>query len=121
MTQVERLLQRIKRGAKPPAIDSRDKGEAGLLDTPQAKLKRPLLIESAHVGDTFYLVANEGQAREIEKSGRVCYLPGEIRSILATSAGMDGENRKCYLKSLHETKKTFRGARILALDAEKNR
>ena len=30
-----------------------------LLQTPQAKLERPILIESGYLRDTFYLVANE--------------------------------------------------------------
>jgi hypothetical protein len=83
-----------------------------LLDTPMAKLKAPLLIESARVGDTFYLVANEGQAKAVEEAGGIAYLPSEVRSILATSAGMDGDRLRDYLSKCHEVKKTFRGARI---------
>ena len=75
-----------------------------LLETPQAKLTRPLLIESAYLGERLFLVANEAQ--EIEQAGDVCYLPEEVRSLLAK--GMDEEG----LRKIHAVKKIFHGARI---------
>jgi hypothetical protein len=33
-----------------------------LLQTPQAKVEKPILIESSYLNDTFYLAANEAQA-----------------------------------------------------------
>lgn len=83
-----------------------------LLQTPQAKLEKPLLIESGYLNDTFFLVANEVQAGEIEREGKVCYLPGEIRALLTNSTGMDEEGLKDYLNKVHGIKKTFPGARV---------
>jgi hypothetical protein len=83
-----------------------------LLQTPQAKLEKPILIESGILKDRFYLVANEEQAREVEREGKVCYLPGEIRTLLVNSAGMEGESLKDYLGKIHAVKKTFEGTRI---------
>lgn len=60
-----------------------------LLQTPLTEIKKPILIESGYLNDRFYLVANEEQTREIEERGGVAYLPGEIGTLLAKSAGMD--------------------------------
>ncbi len=106
MVRVEKLLQRIKRGHLCRVT------EDDLFDTPQGKLKKPLLIESAFLIDTLYLVANEAQAKEIEKAGGICYLPREVRALLAISAGISKDSLKDYLEKIHEVKKTFRGARI---------
>jgi hypothetical protein len=106
MINVERLLQRVKRTYASPAP------EDILLDTPQAKIERPILIESAYVRDTLYLVANEAQAQEIEHAGGVCYLPGEIRTLLSLASGTDQEGWAVTLRQLHEVKKMFRGSRI---------
>jgi hypothetical protein len=106
MVEVERLLRRIKRGYPQPVL-----GDA-LLDTPQAKIEKPILIESAILRETLYLVANEAQAREIENAGSLCYLPGEIRTLIRLSAGMDEESWKVCLGKIHEVKKIFRGSKI---------
>ncbi len=107
MVEVERLLQRIKEGYSRPSVKDT------LLDTPQGKLKDPLLIESERLGgERVYLVANEAQAQEIEKKGEVPYLPEEIRALLALSTVMNEGSRKDYLLKIHEVKKTFPGSRI---------
>lgn len=91
-----------------------DSGEqAGdLLQTPQSKLEKPILIESGYLCDTFYLVANEDQAGNIEQAGGVCYLPEEIQTLLARSNGMDEKTLKDYLNKVHGVKKAFPGAKI---------
>jgi len=116
-------LQRIKRGIGKSGVPSGSPTPTPtgapmvpvdeLLDTPQANLKAPLLIESERLGgERLYLVATEAQGKEIEKAGGVCYLPGEVRAIMTLSAGMDEDSLKDYLKKLHAVKRTFRGARI---------
>ncbi len=81
-----------------------------LLQTPQAKLTKPLLIESGYLKDSFYLVANDTQAMEIERKGKVCYLPGEIQALLANSSRMDEEALKDYLNKVHMVKRMFPGS-----------
>lgn len=84
-----------------------------LLQTPQVELKEPLLIEAEKLGgERIYLCANEGQAQEIEQAEGVCYLPGEIRSLLSNSAAMNEDSLRDYLGKIHEIKKVFRGSRI---------
>jgi hypothetical protein len=100
---VGRLFERIKENRV-------NKGD--LLNTPLSKLRTPLLIESVILKDRLYLVANENQGMEIE--GEVAYLPKEIRTLLARSLGMDGEESKDYLKKVHTVKRMFLGARIMA-------
>ena len=87
-------------------------GYLRLLQTTQSKLEKPILIESGYLGERLYLVANQGQAREIEESGGICYLPEEVRTLLVRSAGMDEETLKDYLVKIHTTKKLFPGAMI---------
>jgi len=91
--------------------DSKEKVD-DLLQMLQSELRKPLLIESARLGQRLYLVANECQAREIEQAGGICYLPGEIGTLLDRSNGMDGEVLKDYLNKLHAAKRAFPGARI---------
>lgn len=81
-----------------------------LLHTPQSDLTRPLLIESGSLHDRFYLVADEGQAVEVE--GQVCYLPAEVSVLLKNSQAMTDEQVKDYLTKIHKTKKAFPGARV---------
>jgi len=93
-----------------------------LLQIPQAKLERPLLIESGYLKDRFYLVANENQAQEIEQGGGVAYLPEEIHVLLGNSAGMDEGTLKDYLCKVHlckvhGVKKAFPGARVESLNS----
>ena len=83
-----------------------------LLRTPMAELRKPIFIESAYLKDTFYLVANEAQSREIEQGRGVAYLPEEVQTLLAKSVGMDEGDLKDYLAKVHAVKKTFGGVRI---------
>lgn len=83
-----------------------------LLQTLQSKLERPIVVKSGYLKDTFCLVASEGQAREIEKAGGVCYLPAEVGVLLTNSTGMDEETLTNYLNKIHMLKKTFPGARV---------
>jgi hypothetical protein len=92
-------------------VDSQEQVD-DLLQTPLTEIKKPILIESGYLKDRFYLVANDAQAREIEEKGGVCYLPGEVKTLLARSNGMDEEILKDYLRKFHAVKTTFPGARI---------
>lgn len=91
-------------------LEERQGGIDDLLQTPRANLKKPLLIESGYLKDTFYLVANETQAREVEQAGGIAYLPQEIRALLTRSGGMDKEALKDYLNKVHMVKRVFPGA-----------
>ena len=82
------------------------------LHAPQAKLQRPVLIESDILKDTFHLAWEEEQVKEIEQAGSDCYLPGEIRTLLSNSAGMDEGALRDYLNKVHSVKKAFPGAVI---------
>lgn len=57
-------------------------------------------------------MANEEQAREIEQGAGVCYLQGEIGTLLVNSNGMDEEGLKDYLGKVHKIKRMFSGSRI---------
>lgn len=81
--------------------------------TPQAAIKKAIFIESGYLNDTFYLCANQYQAKRIEEVGGVCYLPKEISILLTKSLRMDVEVLKDYLNKIHATKKAFPGARII--------
>ena len=83
-----------------------------LPQTPLTEIKKPILIESGYLNDTFYLVGNKDQAEVIEQGGGVCYLPEEIGTLLVNSNGMDEETLKGYLTKVHQVKKTFEGSRI---------
>jgi len=100
---VERLFQRMK-GNKD--------NKTGLFETPLSQLKNPLKIESDYLNDTFFLVSNEGQAKEIEENEGVCFLPQEIQILLVNSRGMDEGTLRDYLNRVHAVKKTFQGSRI---------
>lgn len=84
-----------------------------VLEPPRADFKESFLVESAFLKDRLFLAADEAQGQEIERAGGVCYLPAEVRSLLALSSGMPGEVWKDSLGKIHEVKKVFPGARIV--------
>ncbi len=57
-------------------------------------------------------MANQAQSGVIEQTGRSCYLPEEIRPLLANSIRMDKKILKDYLSKVHAVKRAFPGARI---------
>jgi hypothetical protein len=84
-----------------------------LFEPNQADLKEPFPMESERLGgERVFLCANETQAREIERTGRVAYLPSEVNALLVISTGMPKEVWKDSLSKIHEVKKMFRGSRI---------
>jgi hypothetical protein len=85
-----------------------------LLRTPQSELKNPLLIESSFLESTFYLVADENQARDIEQPGGVCYLPEEIGMLLDKFNRMGERDFRNHLDKIQNLKRTFPGARLKA-------
>lgn len=95
-----------------PLIADSEGQDNDLLHTPLSRLKNPLKIESGYLNDTFFLVSDEDQAREIEEKGSVCYLPQEIQILLVNSRGMDEGTLRDYLNRIHAVKKTFQGSRI---------
>lgn len=95
-------------GHKAEAIDY-----LRLLQTPLTEIKKPLLIESGHIKDRFYLVANEEQAREIEQGGQVAYGPEEVAILLRRFNFIEKEEWASYLKNIHMVKKTFSNSRWL--------
>ena len=112
MNLMEKYRARLNDARQGP-INGRSKEQIEeVLKNPQTRLERPLLIESARLGERLYLVANQGQAREIEESGGICYLPEEVKTLLVRSTGMDEETLKDYLVKIHTTKKLFPGAMI---------
>jgi len=100
---VDRLFWRMK---------GNEVTEAGLLQTPQVRLEKPLLIESSTLEGRLYLCANEDQARDTEAKGGICYLPAEVRTLIEKSGRMDEAARKDYLNKMHMVKRTFPGSRV---------
>lgn len=109
MNLMEKYRSRLNKESL--AIDSQARVD-NLLQTPLTEIKKPILIESGYLKDTFYLVANENQAEDIEPGGGVCYLPGEIKTLLANSAGMDEQTLRDYLTKVHRVKRGLPGAKI---------
>jgi hypothetical protein len=72
----------------------------------------PVYIESARLQDTLWLASEGEQASKIEKTGRACYLPEEVRFLLDYTRGGAENVINDYLKKIHLIKKFFPGARI---------
>ncbi len=112
MNLMEKYRARLNDAGREPIYGRSEEQVDDPLQTPLAEIKKPLLIESDYLKDSFYLVANDAQAGEIEEGGRVCYLPEEIETLLARSRGMGEETLKDYLGKVHAVKQAFQGARI---------
>ena len=84
-----------------------------LLNTPQRRLLRPLAVESHFLkGEFIYLCANEDQARECEREGKVAYTPDETAILKTKFETIPPDDYIKHLRAVHETKKTFPGSRV---------
>ncbi len=74
-----------------------------MLALPLDRLPRPLLIESAVLGDRLYLCAAAAQAATVKGAGLVTYLPAEVTELVRAGTTPDG------LRIVHPVKRAFPG------------
>jgi hypothetical protein len=92
-----------------PRLDAlKREAEAELLALPLADLPRPLLVESAVLGERVYLCADETQAETVKASGLATYTAAEVRGLLRAGTTPDG------LRAVHRVKREFRGQIVAA-------
>lgn len=113
-----RVLDDVPAGAPGPVGDPDVPGEAGrygkadaaLLALPLDHLPRPLLVESAVLGERIYLCADDRQAEGVRASGLVTYTADEVDELRRTGMTPEG------MRAVHEAKRWFPG-RVVRGDA----
>ena len=78
-----------------------------LLKTPLAHLAAPLGVFSSVLGETIYLVANDGQAAAVWAMGGVPYTPPEVAILRELEASATPEVWADRLRLIHRAKRDF--------------
>jgi hypothetical protein len=94
--------------APPPALPPDEASQ----DTPIFKLRQPLKIQSAVLGEVIYLAANDAIAEPLRQAGPIVYTARESHHLQAVLATVPPDQIPERLRLLHEAKRATGGTII---------